>query len=260
MNQLTVTIITLNEEQDLPRALDSVADVADEVLVVDSGSTDRTREIAREKGAHVLHRDWTNYSDQKNFAATEAAHDWIFSLDADEELNPVLRQSLLQWKKNTPKLRAYAVRRRAHYLGEWINHCGWYPDKKVRLYHRRHARFVGALHESVRCEGPVEELEGDLHHFTVRTFAEHTERVHRYTTIAAQELFAGGRRHWLLPILLVPPWTFLRTFLLQQGFRDGYRGWLISRMAAYYTFLKYWKLGVLVRGGSLATEPKRGSA
>jgi glycosyltransferase involved in cell wall biosynthesis len=255
MNQLTVTIITLNEELDLPRALDSIAGVADEVLVVDSGSTDRTGEIAREQGGRVRHRDWTNYSDQKNYAAGEAAHDWIFSLDADEALSPALRNSLLRWKENKPEFQAYAVRRRANYLGEWINHCGWYPDTKIRLYHRRHARFEGALHENVHHDGRTEELEGDLHHYTVRTFAEHTERVARYTTIAALGLFSENRRHWLLPMLVSPPWTFLRTCLLQQGFRDGYRGWLISRMAAYYTFLKYWKLGVLVRGGSLAPEP-----
>lgn len=256
MNQLSVTIITLNEERDLPRALESVAGLADEVVVVDSGSTDRTCGIAEAAGCRVFLREFVHYAEQKNFAAEQAAHDWVFSLDADEEWSPELRESVRRWKGSAPAAEAYQVNRRANYLGEWIRHCGWYPDTKVRLYRRSKAKYVGALHEIVRAEGTVEVLEGDLHHYTVRTFSEHAERVNRYTSTAAEQLFAEGRRRWLASFLFGTPWTFLKTYLLQQGFRDGYRGWLISRMAAYYVFLKYLKLGILARGGSLAPEPK----
>jgi len=256
MVRLTATLITRNEERNLPRALASLAGLADEILVVDSGSTDDTCAVARRFDARVLTRPWTDYSDQKNFAAAQAAHEWIFSLDADEELSPPLQESLRRWKQSQPTAVAYAVRRRARYLGAWIRHSGWYPDPKLRLYRRDRARFVGVLHESLRAEGPAEQLDGDLYHHTVNTLSEHTSRINRYTTIAAQQLFSAGRRRWLPPLLLAPPWTFLRTFLFQQGFRDGYRGWLIAQMAAWYVFLKYLKLGVLVHGGSLAPKPK----
>ncbi|HKZ53640.1 MAG TPA: glycosyltransferase family 2 protein [Candidatus Acidoferrales bacterium] len=257
MNRLTVTLITRDEEKNLPRALASLSNLADEIVVVDSGSTDRTCELARQHGARVLERPWTNYSDQKNFAAAQATYDWVLNLDADEELSPGLQTSLRRWKEDTPTAVAYHMRRKARYLGRWIHHSGWYPDPKLRLYRRDRAHFIHELHEKLQVEGLVGWLEGDLHHYTVDTFGEHIRSVRRYTTLAAAQLFAAGRRRWLLPMLFASPWAFLRTFFLQQGFRDGYRGFLIALMAAYYVFLKYRKLGVLVRGGSLESGPGR---
>lgn len=255
MNRLTATVITLNEEKNLPRALASVTGVADEIVVVDSGSTDRTCELSRAAGARVLERAWTDYSDQKNFAATQAAHDWILSLDADEELSPELAAEIAAWKKSAPGAVAYSFPRRARYLGRWIGHSGWYPDVKRRLYRRDAARFVGALHESLVVEGPTAQLRGELRHYTVDSFEEHRRSVRRYTTLAAQQMHAAGRRRWFLPLLAASPWAFLRSFFFQQGFRDGTRGLLIASMAAYYVFLKYAKLGALVRGRTLAPEP-----
>lgn len=252
MNPLTVTIITLNEEANLPRALASVRELADEIVVIDSGSRDHTCEIARQQGARVFERPWTNYSDQKNFAAAQASNDWIFSLDADEELSPELQASLRRWKNETATAAAYGMRRKACYLGRWIHHSGWYPDPKLRLYRRDRARWVGALHEGLEVSGETGWLDGELHHYTVNSFEEHLRSVRRYTTLAARELFNAGRRRWLGPMLVASPWAFLRTLVFQQGFRDGYRGLLIAVMAAYYVFLKYRKLGVLARGGSLA--------
>jgi glycosyltransferase involved in cell wall biosynthesis len=260
MNRLTVTLITRDEEKNLPRALASLGDLADEILVVDSGSTDHTCEIARQRGARVLERAWTNYSDQKNFAALHAAHDWILNLDADEELSPELQTSLRRWKTEAPTAVAYRIRRRPRYLGGWIHHSGWYPDPKLRLYRRERARFVNELHERLAVDGPMAWLEGDLNHYTVNTFEEHVRSVRRYTTLAAAQLFAAGRRRWLLPMLFASPWAFLRTFVLQQGFRDGYRGLLIAVMAAYYVFFKYRKLGVLARGRPLESIPGSGGA
>ncbi|MGH9862213.1 MAG: glycosyltransferase family 2 protein [Candidatus Acidiferrales bacterium] len=257
MNRLTATIITLNEEKNLPRALTSVAGLADEIVVVDSGSTDRTVEIARQVGARVLQRVWTDYSDQKNFAAAQASRDWILSLDADEELNPELQAALRRWKSELAMVTAYSMNRKANYCGRWILHSGWCPDPKFRLYHRQRARWVGALHESLEVNGAVEPLPGEILHYTMNSFDEHARRVRHYTTLAARLLFVAGQRRWFLPLLAASPWAFLRTFFFQQGFRDGVHGLQIATMAAYYVFLKYRKLGILVRGGSLEPEGSR---
>jgi len=251
MNRLTATLITCNEEQNLPRVLDSLADLPDEIVVVDSGSADRTREIALQRGARVLCRAWTGFADQRNFAAAHAAHDWILALDADEELSPELRESLRAWKNHDPAEMAYEFSRLASYLGQWIRHSGWYPDRKVRLYRRDRARFAGVAHDSLVTDGRVGRLAGDLYHHAFRTVAEHTATVNSYSTAGAEEMFAAGRRSWLPAMLLAPPWMLLRRFFLQAGFLDGSRGWRIARMSAKYTFLKYRKLGVLARGGSL---------
>ena len=256
MNHVTATLITRDEEKNLPRALASLAGIADEILVVDCGSTDRTRPIAYQHGARVLERAWTDFSDQKNFAAAQARHDWILSLDADEELSPALQEELRRWKEQAAPAEAYAMPRKARYLGRWVLHSGWYPDPKRRLYRRDRARFAGRLHESLEVDGLVGRFQGELYHYTFDTVSDHIEQINTYTSLAATELFAAGRRRWFLPLLVAPAWTFVRTYLLQQGFRDGYPGWLIARMAAYYVFLKYLKVAVLVRGGSLQPEPE----
>ncbi|MFQ5776603.1 MAG: glycosyltransferase family 2 protein [Terriglobia bacterium] len=252
MNRLTATLVTHNEEQDLPRALASLKEVTDEIVVVDSGSDDRTCEIARQHGARVRERTWTDFSDQKNFAAAQATHDWVLNLDADEELSPGLREELRRWKQQAPTAAAYAMPRRARYLGRWIRHSDWYPDPKVRLYRRGQARFAGRLHESVVVEGAVGRLAGEIYHHTFGSVTEHLAQINQYTTLAAEQLFAGGRRRWLLPMLVSPPWMFVRTYVLKQGFRDGYHGWLIAQLTALTSLLKFAKLGLLVHGGARA--------
>ncbi len=239
--KISATIITLNEERNLRRALETL-DCADEVLVVDSGSTDQTREIARRYGARVVEREWPGYAAQKNFAAEQAAHDWILSLDADEALSETLSAEIMRVKREGPRAAGYRMSRRAQYLGRWILHSGWYPDFKLRLYDRRRGRWNGAyVHESVQVDGPVELLHADLLHYTCDSLSQHLRRLDRYTTLAAQELRAQGRRAGPARLLLAPPATFLKTYLLQQGFRDGYQGLLISAMAAWYVFLKWAK-------------------
>jgi glycosyltransferase involved in cell wall biosynthesis len=271
--QLSAALITLNEERRLPRALESLSGVADEILVVDSGSTDRTREIAESHGARFISHPWEGYARQKNFAASQAKFDWILSLDADEVLTPELAAELREIKERGPasgKEAAVGFRmpRLACYRGRWIRHSGWYPDWKLRLYDRRRARFVGDfVHESVQADGPVCTLRSDLHHFTCDSLAEHFRTVDRYTTLAAQEAFAQGRSRKesngrVLPrvlamTLLGPPWKFLETYLFRQGFRDGAAGLVIACMAGYYVHQKYAKLWRLARGKTLATEPQR---
>jgi len=254
MNRISFTLITLDEERNLPRALASIRDVADEIVVVDAGSRDQTCRVAHAQGARLIERPWTDYSEQKNFAASQASHDWIFSLDADEELSPELKDSVAIWKSRPPEAVAYRMRRKARYLGGWIHHSGWYPDPKSRLYRRDAARWAGKLHESLQVEGEGGWLEGDLLHHTFATLGDHARAVRRYTGLAAQERWKQGRRHWLLPLLFASPWAFFRTLIFQQGFRDGYRGVLIAWMAAYYVVLKY------LRVAALATRRSQASA
>jgi glycosyltransferase involved in cell wall biosynthesis len=251
MPAITAILITYNEESDLPEALGSLRGVADEIVVVDSGSADRTCEIAREFGARVVLRPFTNFGEQKNFAAAQATHDWLLSLDADERLSGELRQAIAAWKQSEPEYDAYQVNRKPNYLGGWIRHSGWYPEYCVRLYRRDRARFVGALHESVQVNGRVARLHGQILHYTVRSLREHYAKMDAFTTRAAEDLYARGRRHWRGGMWLAAPWTLLQRFLFQLGFLDGYRGALIAWTSARYVWQKYRKLGVLVRGGKL---------
>src|SRR5262245_35260086 len=251
MPLVSAVLITYNEEVDLPEALASLAGVADEIVVIDSGSTDKTCEAARRLGARVLQRAFSNFGDQKNFAAAQAAHDWILSIDADERLSAELRQSLLSWKQSEPQQLAYEVARKTNYLGGWILHSGWYPNYLTRLYRRDQARFVGALHESVRADGPLGRLNGDLLHYSIRTLPEHYAKIDAFTTRAAEDLFSRGRRRWLARMCLATPWTLFQKFVLQLGILDGHRGALIAWTSARYVWLKYRKLGALVRGETL---------
>jgi len=243
---LSVCTITLNEEKDLPRALDSIRGVADEIVVVDCGSTDRTQQVAREHGAAVFERAWTSYEEQWNCAASCAKNEWIFVLAADEEISPELRAALLEWKQQEPQFRVYEMARRARYLGAWIKHSGWYPDYQRRLYRRDSGRFAGIIHEVLQFEGQAGRLRGDLLHYTMNSFAEHESKVERYTTLAARQMYDSGKRNWRAAMWLAAPWTCFSTFVLRGGFLDGHRGWLISRMAARGVWLKFKKLGKLI--------------
>lgn len=246
--KITGTIITLNEEKNLPRCLQSLA-MCDEVVVVDSGSKDRTVKIGEQAGATVLQRDWTGYADQKNYAAESASNDWILSLDADEELSETLRSEIREVKATEPDVAGFRFPRHAHYLGKWINHSGWYPDRKIRLYDRRKAEWIGDyVHESVVTNEPVRELQGDLLHYTCDTFANHLKSLDRYTDLAAQKLADRGQRVGWGRLLIGPPWTFVKTLLLKRGFLDGIRGLAISYAAALYVYSKYSKARALYSG------------
>ena len=242
---ISATIVALNEERNIARAIRSLT-CADEIVIVDSGSTDRTREIATQLSARVIEEPWRGYAAQKNFAAGSAAHDWILSLDADEQLTPELASEILALKASGPRYHGYSFPRLAQYLGRWIHHSGWYPDRKLRLYDRRKAKWVGAyVHESVHVEGAVGELRGNLLHYTCASLSEHLRTLDRYTTLAAEEVAA---RHKPVPrsrLILDPAWTFFRTYVIQRGFLDGPQGLAIAWMAALYTFLKYAKASFL---------------
>jgi glycosyltransferase involved in cell wall biosynthesis len=255
MNRLSACLITLNEDNYLPRALASLRGIADEIIVVDSGSTDKTASIAREHGVALFERAWTNYSEQKNFAAECAQNEWVFSMDADEELSSALQTSLLDWKKREPQSSVYEMPRKTWYLGAWIKHSGWYPDFQRRLYRRDKAQFSGIIHEALRFAGKPGRLNGDLLHYTVRSFAEHEQKVERYAVLAAQQMYAAGERSWRSALWFATPWSWFQNYFLRGGFLDGYRGALIAQMAARAVRIKYENLGKLVRA---AGEGDRG--
>jgi glycosyltransferase involved in cell wall biosynthesis len=239
--RITATIITCDEERNIARAIESLR-CTDEVLIVDSGSVDRTVELACNLGARVIEANWRGFSAQKNWAAEQASHDWILSLDADEALSEALEAEIWNLKKTGPRNDAYTMPRLARYLGRWILHSGWYPDRKIRLYRRDRASFVGSfVHESVEVRGSVGNLQNNQHHYPCDTLAEHVKTVDRYTTLAAQELAARKVKIPLSRVIADPAWTFLRTYFLQRGFLDGPEGLTIAHMAAFYTFLKYSK-------------------
>jgi glycosyltransferase involved in cell wall biosynthesis len=239
---LSATIIARNEAGNLSRAIRSLA-CADEVIVIDSGSTDDTASIARSLGATVVTHPFAGFAAQKNFATSQAGHNWILSLDADEELNPEAQQAVERWKASTPGANGYRFARRARYLGRWIGHSGWYPDYKLRLFDRRRGRWQGAyVHESVVVDGAVETLPGEILHYTCDSLQEHRERIEFYTDLAAREMFDQGKRVSALGRWLAPPWIFLETYVFRGGILDGREGFLISRMAARYVNRKFEKL------------------
>ena len=242
--KISATIITLNEEENIREALASV-EWADEVIVVDSGSTDKTCEIAEAAGARVIKRDWPGFAQQKQFAAEQAAHDWVFSLDADERVSPELSNSIAALRKLSKTQRAdgYRIARRSFYQGRWIKGGGWYPDRQLRLYKKSRGRWADRyIHESVRMDADarVENLEGDILHYSVRNSAQHHRMIgERYAPLAARQMFEEGRRTSRLRIATAAPFAFIRSFILKGGFRDGMAGLTIARFAGHHDFLKH---------------------
>lgn len=246
MNRLSVCIIAQNEQENLPRVLQSAQPVADEIVVVDGGSTDQTQEVARNFGAKVFFRPFTNHADQKNYAASLASNEWIFLLDADEQLSGELTASVQRWKMRPPEFAVYEMSRLTWYLGGWVRHSRWYPDWQRRIYRSDRAGFSGVIHSALRYDGAIGRLDGDLLHYTIRSFAEHEAKLETYTTAIAQEMFDEGRRSWRGGVWVAAPWSWFRHFVLGAGFLDGRRGALIARMAARGVKLKFQKLGKLV--------------
>jgi glycosyltransferase involved in cell wall biosynthesis len=242
--KISATIITFNEASNIREAVESVS-WANEVLVVDSESTDATREIAEECGARVVSRPWPGFAAQKQFAADEARHDWIFSLDADERVSEALRHSIedLLYTEELKLADGYRVARRSFYMGRWIRGGGWYPDYQLRLYHRGRGRWRGAhVHESVKMdEGTrTETLAGDLLHYSVRDAAHHHRMIgERYAPLAARQMFEQGRRTSAFRVATAGPAAFIRSYLLKAGFRDGLAGFAIAKFAAHHAFLKH---------------------
>jgi len=257
---VTVTIITLNEADHIGAAIDS-ASWADEIVVVDSGSRDDTVAIARSRGVRMETRAWTGYVDQKNYAASLARHEWIFSLDADERVTPELATEIRALLSTDPPLSGYRVPRVTYHLGRWIRTTDFYPDFQTRLYDRRRARWQGRyVHESVRVDGAAGQLRHELQHLSYRDLSDHLDRINHYTTLAARQMHESGRRAGALDLLMHPPAAFLRNYILRRGILDGTVGLTLSLVNSYAVFLKFAKLWELQRTATTqrpqSPEPK----
>ena len=247
MPRVTVTIITLDEAAHIADAIDSAA-WADEIVVVDSGSVDDTLAVARGKGARTGTRAWTGYVDQKNFAASLASHDWIFSLDADERIPASLASEIRAVLATEPPVHGYRVPRVTYHLGRWVRTTDFYPDYQTRLYDRRKAQWQGRyVHESVAVEGPAGQLTKELHHYSYRNLSDHLDRINAYATLAARQMHEGGRRARTVDLLMHPPAAFLRNYVLRRGFLDGTAGLILSVVNTYSVFLKFAKLWEIQR-------------
>ena len=244
-NKISAVIITLNEERNIARCLQSLQDVADEIIVVDSGSTDETEEICKRFEAKFVFQQWLGYGGQKNFANELAQYDYILSLDADEALSDTLEKSILKVKQNFVA-DAYTMNRLTNYCGKkWIRHCGWYPDTKIRLWKKGKAEWsLDNVHEHVLINNNSNThfLNGDILHYTYYCIAEHIAVANKYTTLVAEGYCVRKKQVSILKIVFAPIWGFLRDYFLRKGFLDGYYGFVVCCIASFSTFLKYIKL------------------
>jgi glycosyltransferase involved in cell wall biosynthesis len=237
---LSVCLITQDEEANLSRCLSTVADLAAQIVVVDSGSSDQTLEIARRFGAEVLEQPFLGFARQKQLAFDRARGDWVLGLDADEWLSETLRASVRRVLAGAAEpADAYAVERRAFIYGAWIRHGEWGSEWKLRLARRGRARWTGLVHDRLDCDGTVARLAGVLCHYPYPGLAVHIAKLDRYAAIHARVCIEHGRGPSLAGLLLEPPAVFLQRLVLQSGWRDGARGWLLAAMAAFYFFLRH---------------------
>jgi glycosyltransferase involved in cell wall biosynthesis len=241
--KISAVIITLNEEDRLPDALASLEGVADEIVVVDSHSTDRTPEIARQARTAFYQNRFEDYGQQKNFAMQKAGHDWILNLDADERVSPELKKAIIELKEKGPPedVGAFAIKRKTFYLGRWIRHSGWYPDRKVRLFRKSGSVWQGRIHEGLQVSGSVARLPGDILHFTYRDIGDQVGRLNRYSGFQAEEIVRQNKKCLLLRLLVLPPVTFVRHYVWRLGFLDGFPGLVIATVSSWGTAMKYFK-------------------
>lgn len=249
MTPISAVIITYNEERNIGRCLDSLSGVADDIVVVDSYSTDKTEEICKSKGVRFVQHPFHGYIEQKNFALTQSAYDHVLSVDADEALSPELKESILKAKEDFRET-GYEMNRLTNYCGQWIKHTGWYPDRKLRLFDKRKAHWAGRNPHD-RCElasgSTTKRLSGDLLHYSFYTIDQHLDTINKFSSIKADVMYGAGKKaHWY-NFILNPAFRFFRDFILKGGFRDGFYGYVIARNSAHSVFLKYAKLKDLYR-------------
>jgi glycosyltransferase involved in cell wall biosynthesis len=247
---ISVVIITYNEQDRLEPTLKSVADVAAEIIIVDSYSTDDTIKIAKKYTNKVFTRKWTNYSDQKNFANSKAAFPWILSLDADERISPELKEELLQLKDREPEANGFSMPRQVFYLGRWIKHTVWYPDRKLRLFKKNKAKWEGEfVHEKLVIEGETKKLNGPLLHFTYSSIHEHLDQINAFSDLAAQKLYAKQKKSSWAKLVLQPIFGFIKSYYFKAGILDGFAGFVVSVLHGYSIFLRYAKLREIWKKG-----------
>lgn len=250
MIKLSVAIITYNEEKNIGRCISSLLEVADEILVVDSFSTDKTEDICKSFGARFIQNKFMGYIEQKNFALDQCTHSYVLSLDADEALSENLINEIKTLKKNFQS-DGYCFNRLNNYNGHWVRFGGWYPDTKLRLVNKIKARWTGVnphdFLKMINDEKPAF-IKGDLYHYSYESITAHIGQTNKFTSIAAEALFAKGVKSGFFKMVIRPPLTFLRDYILKKGFLDGRYGFIICSINAFSTFLKYSKLRDLELG------------
>ncbi|HCL83203.1 MAG TPA: glycosyltransferase family 2 protein [Chitinophagaceae bacterium] len=252
MEKLSVVIITYNEEKNIARCIDSVHSVADEILVLDSYSTDQTAAIAESLGATVKQEVFTGFIQKKNKAVELASNDYVLSLDADEALDPVLADSIRRAKEHFTSP-AYRMNRCTNYCGQFIRHGSWYPDAKIRLFNRKIAHWGGINpHDKIVLQenSAVTHLKGDILHYSYHTIAEHTAQNNKLSSVAAESLFDSGKKTNLFKVFVNPCWAFFQSYFLRAGFLDGLFGWVIAVQISHMTFLKHLKLYLLLKSAN----------
>lgn len=250
MEQLTGVIITLNEEQKIVSTLEALTQVVEEIIVVDSFSTDRTPELcARFPKVKFFQRSFTNYGDQKQYAIDLSSNDWILSVDADEVLSDELIQSILNIKPAFNPDCSYAFRRLDNFCGKWLYSGGFFPAYKERIINRTVSRIEGNVHEVFVHKRPIEKmkLNGYLYHYSITSVSEHLHLMEKYSTMAAEMMFSAGKNVWYPMIYIKALYRFLRMYVLQLGFMDGAMGFVMATNTAYYVYLKYIKLYLMQR-------------
>jgi glycosyltransferase involved in cell wall biosynthesis len=244
MQKISVVIITYNEEKDIARCIDSVKDIADDIVLVDSFSTDRTREIAEEKGVRFVEHKFEGHIQQKNWAITQAKYPHILSLDADEVVSDGLKTEIMRVKQKWTA-DGYYFNRMTNYCGKWIKHCGWYPDKKLRLWDSRKGKWGGINpHDKFEMDEvcSIEYITGDLYHYSYHSISQHVLQIDKFTHIGAMEALKRGKKANIFLLLFKPIWKFKRDYFLKLGFLDGYYGFVICGLSAVATFVKYLKM------------------
>jgi len=249
MSKLSVIIITYNEEENIKDCLESVK-WSNEIVVVDSFSSDKTVEIAREFTPKVFQNKWTNFSQQKNLALAKASNEWVLNIDADETVTPELKEEILAIVNSQfSTLEGYYIPRKNHYMGRWIRHCGWYPDYKLRLFRKGKGRFnERTIHESVVVEGKKGFLKSCLSHYSYKNLSDHLSRIDKFSTLGAEQMFRDGKTARFFDLLFRPLTRFIKMYLIKRGYLDGIYGLIVSVMGSFYVFTKYLKLWELSRG------------
>lgn len=254
MTPISVVIITFNEERNIERCILSVKSVADEILVVDSFSKDRTQEICEKHGVRFVQHVFEGHIEQKNWAASQATYPHVLSLDADEALDEVLQAQILAVKSNWTAA-GYEMNRLTNYCGKWVHHCGWYPDTKLRLWDSRLGKWAGTNpHDKYEMQAgcKIQKLKGDILHYSYYTREDHYKQVNYFTTILAQSQYKIGKKAPLIVLYLSPIVKFFKDYFLKLGFLDGKTGFIICRISAYATFVKYRKLRNLIQSGGVS--------